>query len=490
MDATKQKRSKNDPVLHALTSKCPLCVCPDSVQHWTTQCIHPRAQTIRKDTISKLHKLVRETAQLLPAHASTIHHFGTDYLSHVTGPNIAPDVWRGLWTPNQLNTFSSSYYQFIPAPAIKLLKKLFLQLGRTLTSSCINLWIARQKTIYDLVEYMHIHPHPDYNFPTYTNNFPNSKDMPALTEDQLNTLRANATEQLPAPTTKISLHTTNRKLHTSLTTNDEQHPDTTHTNAPATTDSTPEHTLPPTHDNTTPTHNTQDTSSTQPTANSNQKPLGPHSDDGTDQRPTQRSTIAHTNSPPPTTEYTPEQIPHPTLDIATTDTTTDTTTPAQPPANINQGQLFTQQLQREASKHRPMHGGKGRVHKLRSTTSTKTITEPLTLIIPPQRHTIIPPNDSTQQRMEQQIMKMKQQHKAPPPLTQTPEIHRDTAPDAINNTVTSHTDTLQTQHSRHAEPPAPTEDTSTSTDMTNGTPDSTKERRGNFHEARRIHEPP
>jgi hypothetical protein len=133
------KAIKNDPVLHALTSKCPLCVCPDSVQHWTTQCNHPRAQTIRKDTISKLRKLVRETAQLLPEHASTIHHFGNDYLSLVTGPNSAPDIWRGLWTSNQLNTFSSSYYQFIPAPVIKPLKKLFLQLGRTLTSSCINI---------------------------------------------------------------------------------------------------------------------------------------------------------------------------------------------------------------------------------------------------------------------------------------------------------------------------------------------------------------
>jgi ribonuclease HI len=216
------KAIKDDPVLHALTSKCPLCVCSDSVQHWTTQCSHPRAQSIRKETISKLRQQVRATAQLFPAHASTIHYFGTDYLSLVTGPNSAPDIWRGLWTPNQLNTFSSSYYQFIPAPIIKPLKKLFLQLGRTLTSSCITLWIARQKTIYELVEYMHMHPHQDYHFPTYTHNFPNSKDMPPLSADQLNTLRKNATELQPAPIIKISLYTTNRKLRTPTNTNIEQ----------------------------------------------------------------------------------------------------------------------------------------------------------------------------------------------------------------------------------------------------------------------------
>jgi hypothetical protein len=47
--------------------------------------------------------------------------------------------------------FDTSYLIITPFPLLNLLKKLFLQLGRTLTSACLSIWIARQRTNYELV---------------------------------------------------------------------------------------------------------------------------------------------------------------------------------------------------------------------------------------------------------------------------------------------------------------------------------------------------
>jgi len=453
------KAIKDDPILHALTSKCPLCVYPDSVQHWTTQCIHPRAQTIRKDTITKLRQQIKTTAQLIPAHSNTIHYFGNDYLSLVTGPNSAPDIWRGLWTSGQLNTFSSAYYQYIPAPVIPPLKKLFLQLGRTLTSSCISLWIARQKTIYDLVEYMYMHPHPDFNFPTYTHNFPNAKDMPPLTEEQLNKLRTNATEQQQTPITKISLHSTQRKV--TKTTNDstEQPTDTT-----LIANRTETHTITNLGDTSEHMQNQVSTALLNPISTT----------DSASERntlPLQDTTITVSNS-----QDTPTQPPK------------------QSPAQPNQGQLFAQHLQRMAinTKYKPIQGGKGKVHQLRITDSNKPKTDTTiqltSPVLPPQRTTN--PHHSSQQTMEEQIQKMQKQLTVQIQTNRTTtEIHQTPAPATPNTTDTNDTDTHPAQNSRLT---SPTEDTSDSTDGLNRPPEHehTKERRGNFPEARRTHEPP
>jgi hypothetical protein len=306
---------------------------------------------------------------------------------------------------------------------------------------------------------MYIHPHPDYNFPKYTNNFLNSKDMPALTEDQLNTLRTNATEQLPAPITKISLHTTNRKIHISSNTTTEQYPDTTH--IATSTDTHPQNT--------------------------------------DDETPDQIQN--HTNSAPAltnalaTTDYTPEHNLPPTQDNTTTAPNTQDTTPTQPTTNLNQGQLFTLHLQRKASEsNTQLQGGKGKVHQLRPPASINTKTDTPALIRPPQRTTFS--HHSSQRTMEQQIQKMQQQSKAPSRHAQTTATHQTptstlTAPEISENISAPAPDIPQTQPPRPSNSPSPTEDTNTpSTDMTNNTPNSTKERSGNFHEARRIHEPP
>jgi len=98
--------------------------------------------------------------------------------------------------------------------------------------------------------------------------------------------------------------------------------------------------------------------------------------------------------------------------------------------------------------------------------------------------------------MEQQIQKIQQQPKAPLSHTQTTAPHQTptptlTTPETSENISALTPDIPLTQNLRPSNFPSPTEDTNTpSTDMTSNTPNSTKERSGNFHEARRIHEPP
>jgi len=59
---------------------------------------------------------------------------------------------------------------------------------------------------------MYDHPHPDYNFPTHTPKIPETSDMTALTDIQLDNIRTSAIEHQPTPTIRISLYNTNRKL--------------------------------------------------------------------------------------------------------------------------------------------------------------------------------------------------------------------------------------------------------------------------------------
>jgi len=207
--------------------------------------------------------------------------------------------------------------------------------------------------------------------------------MPALNEDQLDTLRTNATEQQPAPTIRISLYTTNRKIDTPTNTSIERDTDITHN-----TIRTDTHALNP-------------------------------DDTITDQIHNQNNTTVHTNASP-TTDYAPEHNVPPTQDNTAIVPDTQDTTSAQYPANYNQGQLITQHFQRIASntKYKPIQGGKGQVHKLRPTASTKTKTDNPPLILSPQRIPIS--HHSSQQRMERQIQKIQQQSKAPSRHTQTP----------------------------------------------------------------------
>jgi len=133
------KAITNYPALHALISKCPLCVEPDSVLNFTTQCENIRANKIRHKTIITLKKLIFNAKQSLTAHSNSLQYFGTHYLSFITGPDPSPNTWSGLWTSTHLDTFSTSYYHYIPPLLITSLKKLVLQLGRTLTSACITI---------------------------------------------------------------------------------------------------------------------------------------------------------------------------------------------------------------------------------------------------------------------------------------------------------------------------------------------------------------
>jgi len=147
------------------------------------------------------------------------------------------------------------------------------------------------------------------------------------------------------------------------------------------------------------------------------------------------------------------------------------------------------------TKHKPIKGGKGQVHKLRTTASTKKKTDDPTPVLPTQRTPIL--HHSSQQRMDKLIRKMQQQSKVPPRSTQIPsEIHQKPVPAPPNTTDNSSTsstpvpDTPQLKAPSPSNPQAPTADTSTSSkDMNQSSPISTKERHSTFHEARRTHKP-
>ena len=280
--------------------------------------------------------------------------------------------------------------------------------------------------------------------------------MPPLTEEQLDNLRTNATEQQPTPITKISLYSTNRKLTTTTTNSTEQSTDTTHIA------------------NTTETHITNNIDDTSEYVQ-NQDSTALHHSLSTTDSASERNTPLRQDT---TTSITYSQD-------------TPIQPPTQPPAQPNQGQIFAQHLQRMANntKYKPIQGGKGKVHKLRISDSTKPKTDtatPLTTPVLPSQRRLPNTTHSSQQTMEEQIQKMQQKLRVPLQL-KTTEIHKNPTPASPNTTDTNNTDTPPAQNTTLT---SPAEDTSNNTDRYNRTPEHTKERRGNFPEARRTHEPP
>ena len=160
-----QIKSIVDPILRATIGKCPLCVEDDSAAHWTVHCKHPRAISIRAQLATDLRLAVSSVMELLPEHKVCISYFGNEYMEYIFGsennPPI-PDTWRGLWTASQLDSFrQGSESEYIPHACAAALKKLFITLGRILTTACSTLWYARQVTINELESYMKLHPDPN-----------------------------------------------------------------------------------------------------------------------------------------------------------------------------------------------------------------------------------------------------------------------------------------------------------------------------------------
>jgi len=112
---------------------------------------------IRQD----LSRLIRDRSKSVitdnPDHRFSIESLTEDYLAFHSRPRT--EVWVGLWTYTQLESFrSGSEDQFFPEYKRNLLKKRFLAMGKLTTEITTEIWQCRQRTEVDLADYMELHP--------------------------------------------------------------------------------------------------------------------------------------------------------------------------------------------------------------------------------------------------------------------------------------------------------------------------------------------
>ena len=203
-------KASKSPLQTSQLEKCPFCPNPDSAAHWIVHCQeNTRAVVIRQD----LSRLIRDRSKSLiadnPDHRFSIESVTEDYLAFLSGPRT--EVWVGLWTYSQLESFrSGSEDQFFPEYKRNLLKKHFLAIGKLTTETTTKIWQSRQRTEVDLADYMELHPDPSYTPPKY--RFSPNTEFSTLTQTQLMVLARAATQPLPPPIQRFSLHKTSRKL--------------------------------------------------------------------------------------------------------------------------------------------------------------------------------------------------------------------------------------------------------------------------------------
>ena len=133
---------------YAIVSKCPLCEQSDSFEHWSQDCCaHFRAPDIRQNALTKVKDAIRECSQLQDntAYKSSIISLGDSCLSFLVGKDKSSNVWKGLWTSAQLNTFGT--YANLPNFLVPILKKVFHTIGGITIAAVIQLWQSRQLTI-------------------------------------------------------------------------------------------------------------------------------------------------------------------------------------------------------------------------------------------------------------------------------------------------------------------------------------------------------
>ena len=182
-----QAKSAKTAELRALISQCPLCRSTDSITHWIRGCSYSRSVSIRKDTVKQLRSLISSQAKLHPSNTN-ITYLGTHFISFVTGALRCSPIWRALWTPSQLDSFRVvEGHRFITDPDLNVLKSLFMQLNRILTSSSQQLWSSRQQAIWELSQYMKVHPDPLYTPPLFV--YAPTKPLPPLLPSDLTRMR-------------------------------------------------------------------------------------------------------------------------------------------------------------------------------------------------------------------------------------------------------------------------------------------------------------
>jgi hypothetical protein len=165
---------------------------------------------IRKEAIQHIKDLITLTIAEHPEKDSklAIRHLGDDYLSFLVGERSSPEVWRGLWTSDQLSQFgTSSYYS---PPLITVLTKLFHAIGKYLTNIIIELWQSRQLAECELAARHVSTPIPNYTEPYHVFQPPNLELHPH-TDLEISAIVLSASEIAPVVQT-LSIPKSNRTL--------------------------------------------------------------------------------------------------------------------------------------------------------------------------------------------------------------------------------------------------------------------------------------
>jgi len=135
-----------------------------------------------------------------PEHQFTISSLNEDYIAFLSGTRT--EVWVGLWTYSQLESFrSGTEDQHFPDYKRNLLWKHFLAMGKLTTDATIKIWQLRQCTEFELADYMDLHPDKRYIPPKYRFS-PNIEHTP-LTQPQLRKLVEMALQSVPPPIQRI-----------------------------------------------------------------------------------------------------------------------------------------------------------------------------------------------------------------------------------------------------------------------------------------------
>jgi len=198
------------PLHKALIEKCPFCPNPDSAAHWIVNCQeNTRAVSIRLELSRSILEMASALAIDNPEHRFTISSLTDDYVAFLSGTRT--EVWVGLWTYSQLESFrSGAEDQHFPDYKRNLLRKHFLAMGKMTTEATIKIWQSRQCTELELANYMDLHPDIRYTPPKY--RFSPNIELTPLTQPQLRKLAEVALQSAPPPIQRISLTKTSRKL--------------------------------------------------------------------------------------------------------------------------------------------------------------------------------------------------------------------------------------------------------------------------------------
>jgi ribonuclease HI len=203
-------KSNTTQSLQAQLEKCPFCPNPDSAAHWIVHCEeNTRAVALRQELVRSIRAYSTNLYSENKEYQHTIFAVTEEYLGFL---DKCPEVWRGLWTQSQLDSFRiGPFEQQYTDHKRNFLRKHFLTLGKMTTDTTMLIWQSRQLTVLELSEYMIEHPDIRYSPPEHV-FYPNVKHI-TLSTPQLTTLAHAAVQPPYVPPVRFSLSKTKRKLH-------------------------------------------------------------------------------------------------------------------------------------------------------------------------------------------------------------------------------------------------------------------------------------